>query len=368
MRPCSNFMKAATVSIAPSAAELTIAYTDPQRSAEVIDLEYVRDSQPGIRRHADKNGFTYWYRGRKIANPRTLERIRKMAIPPAWRDVWICARANGHLQATGYDARNRKQYRYHSLWSERRNETKFHRLYAFGKSLPIIRRRLERDLRRKALCEEKVLATAIELMERTYIRIGNEGYEKMNGSYGLTTLKDKHVKIDRNGLRFSFRGKKGIYHDVTIRNRRLARIVKACRDIPGRELFQYYADDGTRRSIDSGKVNQYIRDAAGDDFSAKDFRVWAGSLHCLRALQRLSTEHPPKQAMLAALDEVSRRLGNTRAVCRKYYVHPGLLRLYEEGTLDQYLEEVEHEERSSHSLTADEKVLMKVLKVLQTPL
>ncbi len=340
---------------------------DYERAAAIADLVYVRDSMPGIVRNASKDGFSYTYRGKPVTDPATLERIRKLVIPPAWKDVWICNKPNGHIQSTGVDIRGRKQYRYHTLWNKVRSETKFHRLYEFGKALPLIRKRLEKDIAARDLCERKVLAAVILLMERTYIRIGNYGYEKMNGSYGLTTLKDRHVAINSGEMKFSFKGKKGVFHDITLKNKKLAKIVKECRDIPGKELFQYYADDGSRRSIDSGGVNDYIKEASGMDFSAKDFRLWAGSLNILRSFKSMGqaiTQTMCKQNVIAALDEVSAKLGNTRTVCRKYYVHPGLIRLYEENNLAKYLKELDALEKPDHrtGLTKEENVLMKILK------
>jgi DNA topoisomerase-1 len=292
-----------------------------------------------------------------------------LAIPPAWTNVWICADENGHIQATGLDLRNRKQYRYHQQWNLLRNETKFHHLYEFGKLLPSLRLRLEEDLAKKDLCVERVIATVISLMERTYIRIGNDGYEKLYGSYGLTTLKDRHVKIEGSKLIFSFKGKKGIFHNVSIRNPRLARMVKACRDIPGKELFQYLDSEGNKKSIDSGMVNKYIKEASGGDFSAKDFRTWAGTLDVLRAFKTLgeaASDSDCKKNILAALDEVSKKLGNTRTVCKKYYVHPGIIQLYEEKNLEKYLKELDNIEKPDDlsGLTSEERVLMKILQNL----
>ncbi len=340
---------------------------DYERAAAIADLVYVRDSTPGITRMAGKTGFSYYYKGKPLTDPNALDRIKKLVIPPAWQDVWICSKSNGHIQATGIDARGRKQYRYHTLWSKVRSETKFHRLYEFGKALPLLRKRIEKDISVRYLCERKVLAAVILLMERTYIRIGNYGYEKMNGSYGLTTLKDKHVAIKSSEMKFSFKGKKGVFHDITLKNKKLAKIVKECRDIPGKELFQYYDEDGTRRSIDSGRVNEYIKEASGMDFSAKDFRLWAGSLNILQSFKSMGqaiTQTMCKQNVIAALDEVSAKLGNTRTVCRKYYVHPGLIRLYEENNLTKYLSELDTLEKpdGKTGLTKEENVLMKILK------
>ena len=360
-------MKAQAVEFDLSHKQFLKIDKDYERAAAVVDLVYVRDSSPGILRQGGKNGFEYFYRGKQVTDPDTLARIKKLVIPPAWREVWICSKANGHIQATGLDARGRKQYRYHALWSKVRSETKFHRLFEFGKALPTLRAKLEKDISLRDLCERKVLAAVILLMERTYIRVGNYGYEKMNGSYGLTTLKDKHVAINSGELKFSFKGKKGVFHDITLKNKKLAKIVKECRDIPGKELFQYYDDDGSRRSIDSGRVNEYIKEASGMDFSAKDFRLWAGSLNILRSFKSMGqalTQTMCKQNVIMALDQVSAKLGNTRTVCRKYYVHPGLIRLYEENNLQRYLKDLDSLEKPDDKtgLTREENVLMKILK------
>jgi DNA topoisomerase-1 len=348
--------------------ELLQVDKDYVKAASVVHLIYVNDRQPGILRCKKGKGFTYLFDNKPIKDKKELERIRKLVIPPAWTNVWICTSAKGHIQATGLDLRGRKQYRYHPLWNSLRNETKFHRMLEFGKALPLLRVRVEEDLRKKALSEEKVLATVVSLMERTFIRIGNNEYEKANGSYGLTTLKNKHVVIDGDQIIFSFKGKKGIQHDVSIRNKRLARIVSQCHDIPGKELFQYYAEDGSRHPIDSGMVNAYIREAMAEEFSAKDFRTWAGSLHALqafRAIGEAATETAIKKNINAVLDTVSGQLGNTRTVCRKYYVHPRLIQLYEDNRLIKYLQELdalEEEGGSDAGLTAEEKILMKILR------
>jgi DNA topoisomerase-1 len=348
--------------------ELLQVDKDYVKAASVVHLIYVNDRQPGILRSKKGKGFTYLFDNKPIKDKKELERIRKLVIPPAWTNVWICASGKGHIQATGLDLRGRKQYRYHPLWNSLRNETKFHRMLEFGKALPLLRARVEEDLRKKALSEEKVLATVVSLMERTFIRIGNNEYEKANGSYGLTTLKNKHVVIDGDQIIFSFKGKKGIQHDVSLRNKRLARIVSQCHDIPGKELFQYYAEDGSRHPIDSGMVNAYIREAMAEEFSAKDFRTWAGSLHALqafRAIGEAATETAIKKNINTVLDTVSGQLGNTRTVCRKYYVHPRLIQLYEDNRLIKYLQELdvlEEEGGSDAGLTAEEKVLMKILR------
>lgn len=337
--------------------------------ARRVRLLYVSDAEPGIRRLRRGKGFFYVTPMGKALSKEDIVRVKKLAIPPAWTQVWICSRANGHIQATGYDLRGRKQYRYHTLWNAARNETKFHRMYEFGKSLPALRLRIEQDLARKELCREKVIAAVIALMERTYIRIGSENYEKRYGSHGISTLKDKHVAFQGSTMYFSFKGKKGIVQDVTLNNRRLARVVKQCRDIPGQELFQYYDAGGVRHAIDSGDVNDYIKEATQTAYTAKDFRTWAGSLNLLRALKvagRAVTHAERKKNIVAALDNVSKKLGNTRTVCRNYYIHPKLIALYEQDVLSRYLDELEAIELpdGQTDLTRDEKLLMKILKSL----
>jgi DNA topoisomerase-1 len=342
---------------------------DYERAASVVNLVYVKDGEPGINRIKKGKGFTYILNDKPLKEKDEIKRISKLAIPPAWENVWICQLENGHIQATGLDLRRRKQYRYHTLWNVLRNETKFHRLYEFGKMLPQIREQLEKDLAGKELTQQKVLATVISLMEHTYIRVGNAGYEKLYGSYGLTTLKDKHVSINGDKMVFSFKGKKGIHHNISLKNKKLAKTVQACRDIPGKELFQYYDVDGSRKSIDSGLVNNYIKAAAGMDFTAKDFRTWAGSIQALLAFQSIGdalTDSECKKNIVSVLDTVSKHLGNTRTVCKKYYVHPGLLKLYEEKKLSAYLSELNEIETATDDsgYTGVEKLLLKILKSL----
>jgi DNA topoisomerase I len=348
-----------SATVALTHKDILQADRDYEMAATLAHLVYVNDRMPGITRKKKGKGFCYYYRDRLLMDKDELRRIRVLVIPPAWAKVWICAAANGHIQATGIDARGRKQYRYHGLWSSVRSETKFHRLFEFGRALPDIRQRVDADLRSRGLTREKVLATVLSLMERTYIRVGNDEYEKLYGSYGLTTMKNKHVTIHGDKMVFSFVGKKGVHHDITLLNKRLAKAVGQCREIPGRELFQYYEADGTRRSIDSGMVNQYIREASGGlDFTAKDFRTWAGSLCALREFRRMAKDdalNGTKGAIVAMLDVVSRQLGNSRAVCRKYYVHPGIISLYEEGKLAEYFGEATEKE---------EEVLMTIMKGL----
>jgi DNA topoisomerase-1 len=338
---------------------------DGPKAASAAELVYVNDQAPGITRQSKGKSFIYLYGNKQIKDSKQLERIRRLAIPPSWKNVWICRSPNGHIQATGLDLRGRKQYRYHSRWNELRNETKFHRLYEFGKILPKLRKRIRKDIAAKDLSREKVLATVINVMDKTYIRVGNNEYEKANGSYGLTTLKDKHVKITKDKILFSFTGKKGIDHSIPLKDKRLARIVKQCRDIPGKTLFQYYDEAGKKKAIDSGMVNNYIREASEMDFSAKDFRVWAGTLQALEYFRTNSKEEAApqdaKKTVLAMLDSVSEKLGNTRSVCKKYYVHPQLIALCEANKLTPDLFQLNGAAKKA-DFSEGEQMLMKVLK------
>jgi len=354
-------------SINLSATKLRSIANDIEKCVKAVNLIYVSDTQPGIQRVKKGKGFIYIYKGEKLTDKQELDRIKKIVIPPAWKNVWICSINNGHIQATGYDAMKRKQYRYHFLWNELRNHTKFSRLLSFGEKLPQLRLQIEKDLSIKNLCEEKVLATVISLMERTYIRIGNSEYEKLYGSYGLTTMKDQHVKIHGDSLSFSFKGKKGIIHNISLRNKKLARIVKECREIPGKELFQYYDEHGIRHSVDSGSVNHYIQKITGHDFTAKDFRTWAGTLNALHAFQEVgdaNTESEKKRKLVEVLEFVSKKLGNTRTVCKKYYVHPMIIDLYENNSLSKYLNELNTIEKDDNltGWTSDEQILLKILR------
>ncbi len=346
-----------------SAKKITAILRDTQKSAAAVNLVYVDDKQPGISRTRRGKTFSYFLAGQKIQDPQTLERIRKLVIPPAWENVWICPLENGHLQATGIDAKKRKQYKYHPMWTALRNHTKFYRLHHFGRTIPQIRQQLEQDLALPGLPAEKVLAAVVCLMDQTSIRIGNSAYEKLYGSFGLTTLKDRHVKITGDRVQFLFKGKKGVEHKVSINDRRLAKIVKNCRDIPGKELFQYYDEAGNHRSIDSGMVNAYLKKISGEDFTAKDFRTWAGSVQALMSFQTLGIGENPtqiKKNLVAVLDCVAAHLGNTRAVCRKYYVHPVVLSLYENSRLHTYLTDCESAAESA--LCREEQILLTILE------
>ncbi len=334
--------------------------------AKDAHLVYVKDSSAGIARIKKGKGFYYSFKNKIIKDEKILSRIRKLVLPPAWEKVWICPKPNGHLQATGYDTKNRKQYKYHTHWNCRTNETKFHRLQAFGKAIPLLRKKIETDISRTNLDKEKVLATVVRLMEHTAIRIGSSAYEKLYSSYGLTTLKDGHVRIVSGEMKFCFKGKKGISQNITLKNKRLAKIVKACRDIPGKELFQYYNADGSHGTIDSGMVNEYIRKGIGQDFTAKVFRTWSGSVAMLEALKsvepNLCQTHKKKE-ILKALDFVSEKLGNTRNVCKSYYVHPIITQLFEEDRLHNYLRQLTTDTPSFSPLTlsATEKILMRIV-------
>jgi DNA topoisomerase-1 len=340
---------------------------DTKKSARAIKLKYVRDTDPGITRIRKGKKYLFFYNKKKIIDKGEIQRIKSLVIPPAWENVWICRYGEGHLQCTGLDTKKRKQYKYHPLWNQFRNQTKFFRMSEFGESLPQLRLQVEKDLSQNELSEGKVLATLISLMERTYIRIGNSTYEKLYGSHGLTTLKDKHVKLNGSRLTFAFKGKKGIQHNISITNKRLARIVKQCRDIPGKELFQYKDESGNYKTIDSGKVNKYIKDITGKEFTAKDFRTWAGTLSALQAFKQIGfaeTITGTKKKIVEALDYVSNQLGNTRTVCKKYYVHPVIIELYENKTLKSYLDELDTIEKNDDKsgLTSEEKIVMKILK------
>jgi DNA topoisomerase-1 len=310
---------------------------DPEEAAKAAGLVYVRDDGPGIRRNGAKR-FTYvGPDGRAVRDRATLDRIRSLAIPPAYIDVWICPDPRGHIQATGRDVRGRKQYRYHPRWREVRDETKFGRMLAFSEALPRIREQVERDLGLPGHPREKVLAAVVHLLDETGIRVGNDEYARTNRSFGLTTLRDDHVKVTGAQIRFSFRGKSGKVHVCKHEDRRLARIVRRCQELPGEELFQYEDDEGKPQTIGSADVNEYLRNAAGgEEFTAKDFRTWRGTLLAvgeLKAMKLGETARETRANVLRVVDRVAEGLNNTRAVCRKYYIHPCVLETYEGGTL-----------------------------------
>ena len=349
-----------------SKRKLKSIVNDEEKTARAANLIYVTDKEPGIERKKKNDNLEYYFRRKKIRDDEELLRIKHLAIPPAWTGVWICKKDNGHLQATGYDVKERKQYRYHPHWNSLRNDTKFYRLIDFGKVLPDIRLQLEKDINIPDLSLKKVLAAVVRLMERTNIRIGNSFYEKTYGSFGLTTLKDKHVKFNGNSVSFAFVGKKGISHKVTFKNKKLAGIIKKCRDVPGKELFQFYDEEGNRQSIDSGLVNNYIREISHAEFTAKDFRTWSGTVQAFLALKSIGccdTQTETKQRIVEALDIVAVQLGNTRSVCKKYYVHPLILSLYENKKLEKYIDELDKLENNNKiDLAPEEKIVLKFLE------
>jgi DNA topoisomerase I len=314
---------------------------EPRQAARVADLSYVTDAVPGIRRRRFGRGFRYYTSdGRPLRDRRERERIRGLVIPPAWRDVWICSDPQGHIQAIGRDARGRRQYRYHPRWRQLRDEAKFSRMVAFGRALPAIRARVEAALSRPGLSREKVLALVVRLLEITLIRVGNEEYARENASFGLTTLRRRHVAVSGGALRFRFRGKSRKEHAFGIRDRRLSRIVKRCQELPGQELFRYVDGHGRRRGVGSADVNDYLRAVSGRDFTAKDFRTWAGTVRAAWALNALEPFASPRQAtrnLTRAVASVAARLGNTPAVCRRCYIHPVVVESYLDGRLSAAL-------------------------------
>jgi DNA topoisomerase-1 len=343
---------------------------DPVEAAKVAGLRYVNDAMPGIRRKRAGKNFSYIASdGRPIRDPEELRRIKALAIPPAWTDVWICANPRGHILATGRDAKGRKQYRYHPQWRAVRDETKYSRLIAFGEALPTIRERVDKDLALPGLPREKVLATVVRLLDTTMIRVGNEEYARENNSFGLTTLQSEHVDVAGTKIEFHFRGKSGKEHTIDVRDRQLAKIVKRCQDIPGHELFQYVDEEGEHRSIDSADVNEYLREISGQDFTAKDFRTWGGTIYTVRTLREIGafeTETQAKKNVVQAIKSAAEYLGNTPTICRKCYVHPAVLEAYLNRslipTLDQLAEKTESEEH--HGLDQEEAQAMAFLKSL----
>jgi len=342
--------------------------TDPPLAARAAGLRYVSDNKPGLSRAAAREGFRYLDAGGDpVDDEATLARIRALAIPPAWTDVWICAQANGHLQATGRDARGRKQYRYHARWRSVRDEVKYERMIAFGKALPAIRRAVEAALKLPGLPREKVLATVVYLLEHTMMRIGNEEYARENKSFGLTTLRNRHVRIDGREVGFRFRGKSGVYHDVKVADRRLARIIEKMRDLPGQELFQFVDDDGATHSIDSADVNDYLRSITGEDYTAKDFRTWSGTVLAalaLQAFEKFDSETQAKKNVVRAIESVAKKLGNTPSVCRKCYVHPAVLEAYMDGAELAALRVRAEEELKEdlHALQPEEAAVLALLQ------
>ncbi|ODT51469.1 MAG: DNA topoisomerase I [Niastella sp. SCN 39-18] len=348
-----------------SPAKLKKVITDTVAMAKEVKLQYVTDADEGYRRIKKGRGFQYVFRNKPLKDKEELKRIHSLVIPPAWKDVWICKLPNGHLQATGKDALQRKQYKYHSLWNKHRNHTKFHKMVLFGTMLPKIRKQVRRDLNLPRLVKEKVLALVLTLMDKTSIRVGNGSYEKLYGSFGLTTLKDKHAKIKKERIEFHFRGKKSVTHTVSLQNKKLAKLVKKCRDIPGKELFQYFDEEGKRHAVDSGMLNDYIHKIAGTDFTSKDFRTWAATtrmFYNLLLCKDCKDAQQRKKNLIESIGDVSRQLGNTPSVCKKYYIHPALINLYENNLLNQELQKMRNRKSGANPhLSSEEKLLLKLL-------
>jgi DNA topoisomerase-1 len=341
---------------------------EAREAARDAGLRYVSDQAPGIRRRRLGEHFTYVDPdGEPLRDEATLARLRALAVPPAWSDVWICPHPNGHIQATGRDARGRKQYRYHGRWRAVRDEDKYEKILDFARALPKVRRRMARDMKKRGLPREKVLATVIWLLETTLVRVGNDEYARENRSFGLTTLRRRHTRVRGKHVGFVFRGKSGKEHVVGIKNRAIARIVKRCQDLPGQELFQYQDTDGTRGRVDSDDVNEYLRETTGQDFTAKDYRTWAGTVLAAMALQELEefdSEAQAKRNVLEAIEKVAGQLGNTSAVCRKSYVHPAVVDAYMDGTMIDVLRKRAEAtiKTSLHHLSPEEAAVLALLQ------
>jgi len=350
----------------PPAAADAAEPVDPVESARAAGLRYVSDLTPGIRRARAGNGFRYTGSdGHPVGDAETLGRIKRLAIPPAWTDVWMSPDPRGHLQATGRDARRRKQYRYHPRWREIRDAVKFDRMLAFAEALPMIRQRTDRDLERHGMPREKVLATVVRLLEETRIRIGNDEYRKENGSYGLTTLLDRQVNVVGAEVRFSFRGKSGKQHDIDLHDRRMARLIKRILEIPGQELFKYVGENGEVKAIDSADVNDYLREITGEDFTAKDFRTWAGTILAARFLREATAaaggalnSRGTKKQLVRAIARVADELGNTPAFAKKAYIHPAVIGAYLAGRLTPISEK---DPPDPYKLSAEERSLLTLL-------
>ena len=337
-------------------------------AASEAHLRYTSPNSPGIARKKKGDGSFYvTSRGKRVTDADTLARIKSLVIPPAWKDVWISPTANGHLQATGIDAKGRTQYRYHPKYRAVRDEAKYHRMIDFAKALPKLRRRTQRDLRLPGLPREKVLAAIVRVMEKTLIRVGNEEYAKQNHSYGLTTIRNKHVHVRGRKVHFEFRGKSGVEHDIDLDDPKLAKIVHQCQELPGEELFGYRNEAGKAVDINSADVNAYLADATGDHFTAKDFRTWAGTVLAATALQELElfdSQVQAKRNVVRAIETVAKRLGNTKAVCRKCYIHPMVIETYLDGSLAKRLSQKAGKElsESRHKLPAAEAAILGLLQ------
>lgn len=337
-------------------------------AARQAGLRHVSDDMPGIARKPAKNGFRYLdCDGKPVKDQATLARIKALAIPPAWTEVWISPWNNGHIQATGRDAKGRKQYRYHPRWRAVRDEAKYDRMIGFGKALPAIRKKVSEALSLPSLPREKMLAAVVYLLEATMMRVGNEEYARTNKSFGLTTLRDRHAHIDGGAVAFQFRGKSGVHHNVKISDPRIARIVRKSRDLPGQDLFQYVDENGERHAVGSGDVNDYLREITGEDYTAKDFRTWSGTLLAalaLREFEQFDSQAQAKKNVVRAIEAVAKKLGNTPAICRKCYVHPAVIDAYMEGTMIDALREEARQQLAEdiHALSPEEAAVLAFLQ------
>ncbi|MBK7351436.1 MAG: DNA topoisomerase IB [Gemmatimonadetes bacterium] len=343
-----------------------------RESADRAGLVYVTDAFRGIRRKRVGTGWAFYTPdGGLVTDRAERRRLLRLAIPPAWTDVWICPDPAGHIQVTARDDRGRKQYRYHPAYRATRDHSKFRRILTFSERLPAVRERVERDLGARDLSRRQILATVVRLLDRTLVRVGNDEYARTNRSFGLTTLRGRHVKVTGDQLRFSFRGKSGVQHTITLNDRRVARIIQCCQDLPGQELFQYLDPAGRRQTVSSGDVNDYLREIAGPGITAKDFRTWAGTMLAVRELRAAGAPASATDAerrILAALDAVATRLGNTRTVCRQYYVHPGVLQAYREGrTASPPAPPAARRERPTAALRREEIAVLQFLQALDVP-
>ena len=339
---------------------------EPEKSAEMAGLRYVKADSLVIERKKVGRGFSYLnIKGERITDEAELERLKSLTIPPALKDVRICHLENGHLQATGQDDKKRKQYFYHPQWRKIRSQHKFNRMVLFGACLPSIRATTAKHLRKRGLPREKVLATVVQLLETTFIRIGNDHYAKKNRSFGLTTLRDRHVDIEGTKVKFEFRGKSGVDHEIELQDRRLVNIIKQCQEIPGYEIFKYYDESGDRKFVDSGDVNDYLQQISDRDFTAKDFRTWAGTLLAAIELEELGEFDSEKQAkknITQAIKNVARRLGNRPATCRKYYIHPAIVESYQNGFLLPLMSETADLEAAPNELSPEEQVVLQIIQ------
>ncbi|SEL95250.1 DNA topoisomerase-1 [Aquimarina amphilecti] len=337
----------------------------PETVIDKLDLVYVNDERLKITRRPYKKGFKYFLRGKELLEKKKIQRINKLVIPPGWKKVKIATLENGHLQAVGRDLKNRKQYRYHPLWNTIRNQTKFYKMTAFAEQLPKIRKQVDNDLEQKGWPKNKVLALIIRLMEETHIRIGNEQYAKRNKTYGLSTMRTRHVHLEKDNLKFEFVGKKGKKHSITLRNKKLIRLVNRCEEIPGWELFKYYDSAGIKHSVESSMVNDYVHQICGNLYTAKDFRTWSATTIFFETLATLgiaSTKEETKKNIIRAYDTTAKNLGNTRNVCKKYYVHPRIVTAYEDGSIIKSFHIVQKNKKRDPYLSASENAIIQLLE------